>query len=240
MFYRPANEAEKLCGRVFIKIVPKNIVQFLTPQALAVWIMDDGGFYKKKQILTISTDGFVQEDLELLQKALAQNFGLIFKQNKVRIGKLGEQQNALRLTRKQLPILIIVVKPFFVTTMFYKLGLDLNGNSLVKTKFYMDSLLENLDKISPKLFAEWFSQNGCFQKRSGVFLSAPNLTLTQVELLLVILEKNFKLNFKIHKAAINKNGDQQYRLRLSKSQVHLLIPIIKPFMDPSMHYKLGL
>lgn len=93
--------------------------------------------------------------------------------------------------------------------MFYKLGLDLNGNSLVKTKFYMDSLLENLDKISPKLFAEWFSQNGCFQKRSGVFLSAPNLTLTQVELLLVILEKNFKLrsptvivNFKIHKAAI--------------------------------------
>lgn len=57
------------------KVVPANIKELLTNRALAYWIIDDGGInaYGATQL---NTDGFTLNEVNLLQKTLAENFGL--------------------------------------------------------------------------------------------------------------------------------------------------------------------
>ena len=57
-----------------VKIIPKDIVNFLDPLALAVWIMDDGSLNKNK--IDISTYSFKLEEIKILQKALFDRFAL--------------------------------------------------------------------------------------------------------------------------------------------------------------------
>ena len=68
------------------KVVPSNIKELLTSRALAYWIIDDGGMntYGATQL---NTDSFTLDDIDLLQKALADNFGL-----RTRIAKKRENQ----------------------------------------------------------------------------------------------------------------------------------------------------
>ncbi|MBI5138949.1 MAG: hypothetical protein HZA95_04095 [Candidatus Vogelbacteria bacterium] len=47
------------------KIVPLNIIQDLSPQVLAVWIMDDGSF--NGGIIDISTYSFAQDEILILE-----------------------------------------------------------------------------------------------------------------------------------------------------------------------------
>ena len=55
-----------------VKIIPNNLLQLLSPQALAVWYMDDGGtsWYKTKRgwkpLARIYTLGFTEDDHDLL------------------------------------------------------------------------------------------------------------------------------------------------------------------------------
>lgn len=58
------------------KRVPESIAKLLTPRALAIWIMDDGG--KNGSGLKISTESFTYEEVKLLRDALLLNFGLHF------------------------------------------------------------------------------------------------------------------------------------------------------------------
>ena len=56
------------------KVIPKNIADYLTPLALAVWIMDDGTL--KKPGVRIATNCFTLEEVELLKLALENKFNL--------------------------------------------------------------------------------------------------------------------------------------------------------------------
>lgn len=77
IFYRKATDKDRDLGRGnerFIKVVPENIEEYLTPQALAIWFMDDGTFSKKDQTARLYTDNFTKEGVELLSMALQKYF----------------------------------------------------------------------------------------------------------------------------------------------------------------------
>lgn len=57
-----------------MKIVPSIIDQYLTPLALAIWIMDDGG--KSGSGLKLATNSFSYSDCMLLTKVLYDNFNI--------------------------------------------------------------------------------------------------------------------------------------------------------------------
>jgi len=48
------------------KVLPGNIYEYLTPLALAVWIMDDGGFANYG--IRLATNRFKLNEVELLQE----------------------------------------------------------------------------------------------------------------------------------------------------------------------------
>ena len=56
------------------KIVPSNVAQYLTPLALAHWIMCDGS--KHNSGLHLNTYGFSSEDIHLLMSSLNKNFNV--------------------------------------------------------------------------------------------------------------------------------------------------------------------
>lgn len=97
-----------------IKIVPSNIDQLLTPLALAIWIMDDGGVHPSGMI--ISTYNFRENDITLLQKALKKNFDL---DTSVINNKNGF---VLYFPKNQLSKLSNIVKNLMVPSMYYKLN----------------------------------------------------------------------------------------------------------------------
>ena len=97
-----------------IKIIPSNIDQLLTPLALAIWIMDDGGIHPSGMI--ISTYNFKLNHIILLQKSLKNNFDL---DTSVFNNKNGL---VLYFPKNQLSKLSNIVKNFMVPSMYYKLN----------------------------------------------------------------------------------------------------------------------
>lgn len=57
------------------KVIPLNIAEHLTPRSLAFWIMDDGQQVKRGGV-TLCTDSFKSEEIEILREALKENFNL--------------------------------------------------------------------------------------------------------------------------------------------------------------------
>jgi hypothetical protein len=115
----------------YIKRIPNNINEYLTPRALAFWFMDDGSFHKEKGYIRIATNSFCMQDIELLKNALKDNFNLnwlIQKQKR----QNDNIQFTLYLSRNQVELLIPIIKPFMVGSMYYKLGLDPFGNKTSK------------------------------------------------------------------------------------------------------------
>ena len=105
----------------FSKIVPQNIMELLTPIGLALWIMDDG--FKSGKAVILCTECFTKIEVELLKNALESKFGLITKiyNRTTSTGKLGYRLCIISDSRERL---IELVKPHFVPSMYYKLGLD--------------------------------------------------------------------------------------------------------------------
>jgi len=56
------------------KVIPQNIYEYLTPLALAVWIMDDGGWTNYG--LRIATNSFKLKEVELLQDVIKSKYNL--------------------------------------------------------------------------------------------------------------------------------------------------------------------
>lgn len=58
------------------KIVPANIADLITEASLAYLICDDGSFYKPHRVITISTQSFSLNEVNLLVKVLNDKFNL--------------------------------------------------------------------------------------------------------------------------------------------------------------------
>lgn len=58
------------------KVIPNNIEELLKPISLAYWIADDGSWNKVNKYVSLSTESFKLEEIELLIKVLNKNFNL--------------------------------------------------------------------------------------------------------------------------------------------------------------------
>ena len=96
------------------KIVPINIQELLTPIGLAYWIMDDGGINTYNATI-LNTDSFTLEEVELLQKALEQKFGLRTRKSQKRKG-----QWIIIIPVRQTVPLSDIVQPYMHETMLFK------------------------------------------------------------------------------------------------------------------------
>ena len=66
---------------------------------------------------------FTKAELQLLAEALNTNFNLEWVIQKTRKGSLGQEMFILKLSRVQVPLLLPIVKPYFLPEMLYKLGI---------------------------------------------------------------------------------------------------------------------
>jgi len=99
-----------------IKHVPKCIELYLSPLALAIWIMDDGS--KVGKGLKFSTNSYSYEDCLILVNALSKNFGL-----KSSIQKAGApNQYIIYVWQESMDDLRYIVYPYIIPEMKYKIN----------------------------------------------------------------------------------------------------------------------
>lgn len=99
-----------------VKRVPANIESYLTPLALAIWIMDDGG--RVGSGVKLATNSFTFEDTTRLSLVLNHKFGL---KSSVQSAGVKDQYH-IYIWAESMPLLRSLVKQHMVPTMFYKLG----------------------------------------------------------------------------------------------------------------------
>lgn len=100
------------------KIIPSWIGDYLTPQVLAIWLMDDGTYHQNRGV-RFCTNGFTLNEVKFLGSLLESKFNFTYSYHKTGI----VNQYGLYLPKSNLDILIPLVKPHMHPTMFYKLGL---------------------------------------------------------------------------------------------------------------------
>lgn len=90
--------------------------------------------------------------------------------------------------------------------------------------------------LSPRVLAVWLMDDGTYHKNKGIRFCTNGFTLNEIKFLGSILLNKFGFSYSIHKTgSIN-----QYGLYIPKGNLEKLITLIKPYMHPSMYYKLGL
>lgn len=103
----------------YIKSLPLNIEELLTPIALAHLIKGDG--YYADGSVKICTDNFTKQEVLILTKVLGDKFGI-----KATINKRSNASNnvvwIIRISRLSMEKLITLVSPHMIPEMLYKLG----------------------------------------------------------------------------------------------------------------------
>lgn len=99
-----------------VKVIPSVIGEYLTPLALAIWVMDDG--CKLGSGLKLCTNSFTYSDCLLLVKVLFDNFNI-----KSTIQSAGKNnQFHLYIWKESMPILRETVLPYVHPSMKYKIS----------------------------------------------------------------------------------------------------------------------
>jgi ubiquinol-cytochrome c reductase cytochrome b subunit len=99
-----------------VKIVPSIIGEYLTPLALAIWIMDDGS--KAGSGIKLCTNSFTYTDCMLLVKVLYENFKL-----KATVQSAGvSNQYHIYIFKESMPLLREIVIHYVHSSMKYKLN----------------------------------------------------------------------------------------------------------------------
>jgi ubiquinol-cytochrome c reductase cytochrome b subunit len=98
------------------KVIPKNIYEYLTPLALAVWIMDDGGWTNYG--IRIATNSFKLKEVELLQDVIKSKYNLETTIQKIYI----KDQYSIYIKKQSVNNLRNIVGPFIHFSMLHKLG----------------------------------------------------------------------------------------------------------------------
>ena len=112
MFYKFDIERNK-----FIKIVPLNIEDYLTPLALAIWFMDDGS--KLGSGVRIATNNFTFNEVRFLCDILYKKYNLIAS-----VHSGGKDKGfVLYINKSSVPLFISLVKFYMQPSLYYKLGL---------------------------------------------------------------------------------------------------------------------
>jgi len=98
-----------------IKIVPDNLKDFLTPRALAFWIMDDGS--KGGKGILLHTNSFMYKEVLLLISILKDKFNIDSRPRKK------YNRFIIYIEAKSVPTVIKLVKIYMHPTFYYKIGI---------------------------------------------------------------------------------------------------------------------
>lgn len=110
LFYSPS-----FFGENKVKRVPANIAEYLSPLALAIWIMDDGA--KVSKGLKFCTNSYTYSDCLLLVEVLHLNFKL-----KATVQSAGApNQYIVYIWKESMPLLRDIVLPYIIREMKYKI-----------------------------------------------------------------------------------------------------------------------
>jgi len=97
------------------KCVPYCIHEYLTPLALAIWIMDDGG--KVSKGLKLSTNSFTYSEWIMLVDVLDKNFNL-----KASVQSAGSKDQYIKyIWKESMDLLREIVDPYIIPEMKYKI-----------------------------------------------------------------------------------------------------------------------
>ena len=105
------------------KVVPVNIYEYLTPLALAVWIMDDGGWANYG--IRIATNSFDLKEVELLNETIKSKYNLETTIQKI----WKEDQYSIYIKKQSVEKIIKIVGPYIHSSMQYKLGKNTYSSS---------------------------------------------------------------------------------------------------------------
>ena len=100
---------------VNVKSISVDILPYLTPLALAVWIIDDGAASTKGRTLYIHTKGFTFADVYLLAAMLHYNFGLVVNVQR------HKDRPVIYVPAASMPLLRYIVQPHMHPSILYKL-----------------------------------------------------------------------------------------------------------------------
>jgi ubiquinol-cytochrome c reductase cytochrome b subunit len=116
--YSNFNWIHELWYKNNVKVVPLNIDEYLTPLALAIWIMDDGT--KSGSSLKFATNSFTYSECLLLVKVLYDNFNI-----KASVQSAGvENQYVIYILSESMSQLREIVLPYIHPSMKYKLNIS--------------------------------------------------------------------------------------------------------------------
>jgi LAGLIDADG DNA endonuclease family len=107
-----------------IKVINVDLGKYITPLALAVWIMDDGGWVDYG--VRISTNAFSYVEVDILCKILKENFELdttIQKLSKPKKYNSTVDKYSIYIRANSIQKLRTIVLPFIHPSMLYKLGI---------------------------------------------------------------------------------------------------------------------
>lgn len=124
---------EKL--KKYIKIVPYNIEDLITPVSLAHLIMGDGNFKSKDKIIRIYTNSFSKKEVERLSIGINNKLGIITKVTHDR-----NDQYMLTIAKNQLEKIRSLILPYMHESMLYKLGLDFEKSKCFKIENHLHEI----------------------------------------------------------------------------------------------------
>ena len=112
-FYRPClNKQEKIRKT----ITEKYIRQYLTPRALAYWLMCDGSLQNDKKTLIFHSAGFSRKENEILSLVVNDKFGLttkVISHKKIYFVIQTSSQDSSKLR--------LLIKPYIIPSLKYKI-----------------------------------------------------------------------------------------------------------------------
>ena len=103
----------------YLKIVPSNIQNLLSPRGLAYWIMDDGSLQNKG--LHLNTYGFTSQDVLILKYTLENMFGERTLKCSIHKHKKGER---IYIWEESMGVVRHNISQFMHSNMLYKLNSD--------------------------------------------------------------------------------------------------------------------
>ena len=114
--YSSFNWIQELWYQNNIKVVPFNISDYLTPIALAIWLMDDGS--KSGSSLKFATNSFTFSECLQLVKVLYDKYNI-----KASVQSAGvENQYVIYIFKESMPIIRDLVLPYVHPSMKYKIN----------------------------------------------------------------------------------------------------------------------
>ena len=108
----------KLVDNKYIKIIPLNIEEYLTPLALSIWFIDDGSSLGKGA--RIATNCFTLEEVNFLCNVLKSRYNIIATPNKC--GK--DKGHIIYIHTNSMKLFTNIIKPYLLPSLYYKLGLN--------------------------------------------------------------------------------------------------------------------